>query len=105
MKDNQDSNSEVWEIDALKDSLGVNFVGIGNCMENMMRRERFKTDEKVLAYLALILSSSPGAACGYWLVKACVYMYAFKSLSTFHLIEHGLYPSFPDSAFLTNFPY
>lgn len=49
MKDSQDSNSEAWEIDALKDSLGVNFVGIGSCMENMMRREQFKTDEKVLA--------------------------------------------------------
>lgn len=94
MKDNQDSNNEVWEIDALKDTLEVNFAGIGNCVENMMGREQFKTDEKILADLALISSSSPGVASGCWLVKACMHVFAFKNFSTFQLIKCGLYPNF-----------
>lgn len=45
MKDNQDTNSEVWEVAAVQDSLEVNFVGIGSCVENIIRGEQFKTDE------------------------------------------------------------
>lgn len=42
MKDNQDTNSEVWEVAAVQDSLEVNFVGIGSCMENIMRGSNSK---------------------------------------------------------------
>lgn len=89
-----------WEIDALKDTSEVNFVGIGSCVENMMRREQFKIDEEILADLALISSSSPGVASGCWLVKACVHVFAFKNFSTFQLIKRGLYPNFLTLFFL-----